>query len=53
MAHVGDHYEFDFLVPKRLGILSFYLDRSGNSSGRWVVKDLREFNRRILEIEKL
>ncbi|PDM26891.1 haloacid dehalogenase [Candidatus Bathyarchaeota archaeon B24-2] len=52
MAHVGDHYEFDFLVPKRLGILSFYLDRSGNSSGRWVVKDLREFNSRILEMDR-
>ena len=51
MAHVGDHYEFDFLVPKRLGILSFYLDRSGNSSGRWVVKDLREFKHRILEVD--
>ncbi|MCD6530325.1 HAD family hydrolase [Candidatus Bathyarchaeota archaeon] len=51
MAHVGDHYEFDFLVPKRLGILSFYLDRSGKSYGRWVVRDLREFRSRILEID--
>ena len=51
MAHVGDHYEFDFLVPKKLGILSFHLDRSGNSSGRWVVRDLREFRSRILEVD--
>ena len=52
MTHVGDHYKFDFLTPKNLGIHSFYLDRSGRSSGKWVVKDLKEFKDRIGMIEK-
>ena len=29
IVHVGDHYEFDYLVPRSLGIHAFYLDRSG------------------------
>jgi len=42
--HVGDHYEFDYVVPRSLGIEAYYLDRDGRKpKARFTVKDLREF----------
>ena len=43
MAHVGDHHLFDFTAPSRLGIKAFYLDRSAEGDGDFVVRDLRQF----------
>jgi FMN phosphatase YigB (HAD superfamily) len=44
VIHVGDHYEFDYLVPKSLGIEAYYLDRDGKRPrDSFAVKDLREF----------
>jgi putative hydrolase of the HAD superfamily len=48
IVHVGDHYEFDYLVPRRLGIDAFYLDRLDKQKGEFVIKDLRELEGRIL-----
>jgi putative hydrolase of the HAD superfamily len=50
MVHVGDHYEFDYLVPRSLGIHAFYLDRSGEKNGDFVLRDLRELEERFLPI---
>ncbi len=47
MVHVGDHYEFDYLVPKSLGICSFYLNRSAEASGDSAIRDLNELGRRL------
>jgi HAD superfamily hydrolase (TIGR01549 family) len=47
MAHVGDHKEFDYQVPKKVGIQSFYLDRDRTSNGKFVVYNLEEFEERI------
>jgi len=41
IVHVGDHYEFDYLIPRTLGIHAFYLDRSGQRKGDFVIRDLR------------
>ncbi len=43
IVHVGDHYDFDYLIPKQLGITSFYLDRKGEKKGSHIVHDLTEF----------
>ena len=43
IIHVGDHYDFDFLVPQQEGITSFYLDRKGEKEGSQIVRDLNEF----------
>ena len=43
-VHVGDHYEFDYVVPKGLGMEAYYLDRDGRRpKDSYTVKDLTEF----------
>jgi putative hydrolase of the HAD superfamily len=49
IVHVGDHYEFDYLVPRRLGIQAFYLDRSGEQKGVFILQDLRDLEKRVLD----
>jgi len=42
--HIGDHYEFDYLIPKSLGIKAYYLDRDGKrSKDSFTVTNLKEF----------
>jgi FMN phosphatase YigB (HAD superfamily) len=44
VIHVGDHYEFDYLVPKGLGIEAHYLDRNKKRHKDYrAVRNLREF----------
>jgi HAD superfamily hydrolase (TIGR01549 family) len=48
-VHVGDHYEFDYLIPKKLGITSYFLDRDGNRpKDRYTIKDLTEFKNLVI-----
>ena len=49
IVHVGDHYEFDYLVPQSLGIHALYLDRSGEKKGDFVIQDLRNLEEKIPE----
>jgi putative hydrolase of the HAD superfamily len=44
VIHVGDDRIFDFEVPSRLGIDSFYLDRTGKETGECVVHNLKELS---------
>ena len=48
VVHVGDNYAFDYLAPREAGIQAFFLDREGKQSGDFVVRDLKEFARRLL-----
>ena len=48
IVHVGDHFEFDYLVPRILGIHAFYLDRSGGKRGDFVLCDLKELEKKLL-----
>lgn len=50
IVHVGDHYEFDYLAPKSLGMKAFYLDRSGQRNGDSILFDLRDLERRLPSI---
>jgi FMN phosphatase YigB (HAD superfamily) len=47
IIHVGDHYEFDYLVPQSLGIYAYYLDRSGERKGDFVLSDLRDLEKKL------
>lgn len=42
MVHVGDDRCFDFVIPRKLGIKAFYLDRTGEDSGDLVIHSLKE-----------
>jgi putative hydrolase of the HAD superfamily len=48
IVHVGDHYDFDYLVPRRLGMQAFYLDRSGERVGEFVLHNLKDLEGRFL-----
>lgn len=47
IVHVGDHYEFDYRVPRSLGIRAFYLDRSRKNDGGSVFSSLRDLEREL------
>lgn len=47
LVHVGDDQNFDFAVPRRLGILAFHLDRSGKNKGEHVIYSLEELDRKL------
>jgi len=48
MVHVGDDQSFDFDTPKRLGIIAFYLDRTGEHLGESTIHSLGELSEKIL-----
>ncbi|MCJ7664023.1 MAG: HAD family hydrolase [Desulfobacterales bacterium] len=41
LIHVGDHWEFDYRIPRGIGIAAFHLNRQGERSGPDVIQDLR------------
>jgi len=44
MIHIGDHYEFDFLVPQKLGMKAYYLDRNETKPNNgFTVRNLKMF----------
>ena len=52
IIHVGDHREFDFNAPQRIGMQAYFLDRTGKEFGPHVVHSLDEFIK-IISIESL
>lgn len=51
-VHVGDHWKFDYQVPRELGMSTFYIERNGKKNPRedGVLTDLRELKARITGI---
>ncbi len=47
MAHVGDLWEQDFLVPKEAGIRAFHLDRRGERTDASSLRSLAELEKRL------
>ena len=41
LIHVGDDYEFDYRMPKRIGIRAILIDRSEKKEGKDIIHDLR------------
>ncbi|MBU7032057.1 MAG: HAD family hydrolase, partial [Theionarchaea archaeon] len=52
MAHIGDHFQFDYVIPSQVGIHAFFLDREGKKSKiEHGVQSLREFTEKIEELK--
>lgn len=51
LIHIGDHWNYDYIVPRKIGISSFYIDRKGEKQGEFIVHNLGQFRRRIKELE--
>jgi len=49
MAHVGDNWQFDFTVPREVGVNAFYLDRKGQP-GLESITNLRQLRPRLLQL---
>jgi putative hydrolase of the HAD superfamily len=47
MVHVGDHWEFDYLVPKGMGISALHIDRSWTRNGDDVIRNLEEVGQKL------
>jgi HAD superfamily hydrolase (TIGR01549 family) len=41
LIHIGDHWEFDYQIPRGIGVTAFHLNRQGERSGPDVIQDLR------------
>ncbi len=48
MVHVGDHKEFDYNAPRKLGITAYYLNRKENITGKYSVSDLEQFEKKLM-----
>ena len=51
IIHIGDNHSFDYLVPKKAGIVSFCLKRNGKRSGKNCVRSLSEFEKKIFKLQ--
>jgi HAD superfamily hydrolase (TIGR01549 family) len=49
MVHVGDDRNFDFEVPRKLGILAFHLDRTSIHKGEYVISNLEDLNKKLAD----
>ena len=47
MVHIGNELNSDFNIPRKIGIKGFLLDRTGEKSGKFVIKDLRELEEKL------
>lgn len=47
LVHIGDSLEYDYNVPKSIGIRSYLIDRIGAEQENYIVRDLFEFKDRI------
>ncbi|MBU1197662.1 HAD family hydrolase [Candidatus Micrarchaeota archaeon] len=52
LVHVGDHWEFDYQIPRKVGVHAFYLDRKKEKKGEHVLFTLEEFASRVLSASK-
>ena len=50
IVHIGDSSEYDYNIPKKMGLKSYLIDRIGTEQHDDVVRDLFEFKERILSV---
>jgi putative hydrolase of the HAD superfamily len=50
LIHIGDNKTFDYVLPKKIGIQSFYLDRNRKNKEENSVSNLKEFEDKLKEL---
>lgn len=50
MVHVGDTWETDYIAPRSIGIIAFYLDREGKREGEHILHTLEDLRDKLREI---
>ena len=45
IVHVGDDEKYDFIVPRRVGVKAYYLDRNCRGNSKYTIKSLVELER--------
>ena len=54
LVHVGDHYEVDYLVPRKIGIEAYFLDRENQRKKEFgTVNNLEEFTNHLIPGESI
>jgi HAD superfamily hydrolase (TIGR01549 family) len=48
MLHIGDDQKFDFIVPGKLGISAFHLDRTGTIKEEYTIHNLKNLTKKIV-----
>lgn len=49
MVHIGDHRHYDYDFPRALGIHAYYLDRSAQQGGDFVLWNLMDLEKKLTE----
>jgi len=47
LVHIGDDPDFDFEIPKKLGINAFLIDRTRRKTGQFIVDSLEKFTNEL------
>ena len=42
LLHIGDSWEKDYMAPRKAGIRTLYLDRTGNTEGKDTIRNIEE-----------
>jgi len=48
LLHIGDHWQFDFVAPRGIGMTAFYLDRARERAGEFIIHDLSQLEAKLL-----
>jgi HAD superfamily hydrolase (TIGR01549 family) len=52
ILHIGDHWEFDYLAAQKAGMNAIYLDRSKTKKGIFIIHNLGEAKKIIVDINQ-
>jgi len=50
LVHIGDDPDFDFEIPKRLGITAFLIDRTRKKTGQFILDSLEKLTNQLQHI---
>lgn len=49
IAHIGNHWDFDYIIPRKLGINAYFIDREKKKFGEFIVHNLEEFKEKAFK----